>query len=329
MIIRNQYTVVAAALLLAGTAWAGVPMVLNYHGRLFDQGGQPVNGNLAVQVALFGSEIGGSQVYTQSIGNVLVRDGLYNFTWGDAYLETVLTNTPECWMEITIGGSVLSPRQRFDSVPYAVRAASASQLTVPLASVPEGGIAIWSGSLATIPAGWVLCDGSNGTPDLRERFVLGAPAATDPGATGGANSFTLSESQLPAHTHSASSSTAGSHTHSGSTSSAGNHTHSASTSTDGNHNHTFRVGNCYGYVSASTDYAGGHGNSGSYTEFDTHSAGAHTHSVSINSAGNHSHTVTINSGGSHVHTITLQSAGSSAAIDNRPAFYALAYVMKL
>ena len=41
-------------------------------------------------------------------------------------------------------------------------------------NVPAGGIILWSGNIASIPEGWVLCDGSNGTPDLRDRFVVGA-----------------------------------------------------------------------------------------------------------------------------------------------------------
>jgi hypothetical protein len=51
-----------------------------------------------------------------------------------------------------------------------------------------GIIAIWSGSVASIPTGWLLCDGTNGTPDLRDRFVPGAGGSLSPGATGGANS---------------------------------------------------------------------------------------------------------------------------------------------
>ena len=52
--------------------------------------------------------------------------------------------------------------------------------------IPAGIIAMWSGTRATIPSGWALCDGANGTPDLRDRFVVGAAAGADPGATGGA-----------------------------------------------------------------------------------------------------------------------------------------------
>jgi len=39
---------------------------------------------------------------------------------------------------------------------------------------PSGGIIMWSGTIATIPSGWYLCNGSNGTPDLRNKFVIGA-----------------------------------------------------------------------------------------------------------------------------------------------------------
>lgn len=45
-------------------------------------------------------------------------------------------------------------------------------------TIPIGGIIMWSGSVATIPTGWALCDGSNSTPDLRNRFVVGASSGT-------------------------------------------------------------------------------------------------------------------------------------------------------
>lgn len=57
-------------------------------------------------------------------------------------------------------------------------------------ALPLGVIAIWNGSIATIPAGWALCDGSLGTPDLRDRFVLGAGGAFPPDLTGGASTHT-------------------------------------------------------------------------------------------------------------------------------------------
>ena len=57
-------------------------------------------------------------------------------------------------------------------------------------SLPAGIIVMWSGLLANIPSGWLLCDGTGGTPDLRSRFIKGAAAGVDPGVTGGAATHT-------------------------------------------------------------------------------------------------------------------------------------------
>jgi hypothetical protein len=42
--------------------------------------------------------------------------------------------------------------------------------------VPSGAILMWSGTIATVPSGWYLCDGTNGTPNLTNRFIIGADA---------------------------------------------------------------------------------------------------------------------------------------------------------
>ena len=52
--------------------------------------------------------------------------------------------------------------------------------------IPSGVIQLWSGSIASIPAGYVICDGANGTPDLRDRFVVGAGSTYAVDDTGGA-----------------------------------------------------------------------------------------------------------------------------------------------
>lgn len=54
--------------------------------------------------------------------------------------------------------------------------------------VPPGLIIWWYGSLSAVPAGWALCNGQNGTPDLRDRFIVGAGGSYNVGATGGSNS---------------------------------------------------------------------------------------------------------------------------------------------
>jgi hypothetical protein len=63
-------------------------------------------------------------------------------------------------------------------------------------SFPSGGIIIWSGSSASIPSGWLLCDGTSSTPDLRNRFVVGATSTYAVGATGGS-----ADAVVVSHTH--------------------------------------------------------------------------------------------------------------------------------
>jgi hypothetical protein len=65
-------------------------------------------------------------------------------------------------------------------------------------TVPSGLIAIWSGSTGSIPSGWLLCNGSNGTPDLRNSFILGAGNTYAVGATGGST-----DAIVVSHTHTA------------------------------------------------------------------------------------------------------------------------------
>lgn len=76
--------------------------------------------------------------------------------------------------------------------------------------VPVGGIIMWSGSVASIPTGWALCNGQNGTPNLQDRFIVGAGSAYNPNDVGGVNTVTptgtvgnttLTIDQIPSHSH--------------------------------------------------------------------------------------------------------------------------------
>jgi microcystin-dependent protein len=78
-----------------------------------------------------------------------------------------------------------------------------------LGSIPSGVILLWSGSVATIPTGWALCNGSNGTPDLRNKFIVGAGSTYAVAAAGGEATHTLTAAEMPSHTH-----TDPAHTHS-------------------------------------------------------------------------------------------------------------------
>lgn len=178
--------------------------------------------------------------------------------------------------------------------------------------MPTGGIIMWSGSIASIPSGWNLCDGTNGTPDLRDRFVVGAGSTYAVGATGGATSGTTSSN--------------GAHTHTGDTGSTTltsdqipAHTHTGTTDTSGAHKHGITW----------TQYQQGTGTGRQYyTPFD---AGGGTADNGVVSAGDHTHTFTTDStGGGQGHTHTISSDGAHThTVDTVPPYYALAYIMKL
>lgn len=169
-------------------------------------------------------------------------------------------------------------------------------------AVPSGVIVMWSGSADNIPVGWALCDGTNGTPDLRNRFVVGAGTSYEPGDTGGSASVTLTVDQLPSHKHSAS------------TESAGSHNHDATTNADGQHTHSYTFRDWAREVQ---------------TGGITQNIWAGTASANTSSAGSHTHTVTINSAGSHSHSVTVDNTGGGQAHENRPPYYALCFIMKL
>ena len=62
--------------------------------------------------------------------------------------------------------------------------------------VPVGGIIMWSGATNNIPSGWALCDGNNGTPNLQDKFIVGAGSSYAVDATGGS-----ADATLVSHTH--------------------------------------------------------------------------------------------------------------------------------
>jgi hypothetical protein len=96
------------------------------------------------------------------------------------------------------GGNQILQLDAYAKIP----AVDGSQLT-NVAGVPAGVIAMWHGSIATIPNGWALCNGSNGTPDLRNRFIVGADADVSSVAksTVTGSALQTSDGVMPAHTH--------------------------------------------------------------------------------------------------------------------------------
>ncbi len=200
--------------------------------------------------------------------------------------------------------------------------------------IPKGLISMWSGSIEAIPTGWALCNGENGTPDLRDRFIVGVGGDYEIGDTGGLDSVTLTTSQLPSHRHSSgtlSTSSGGGHSHSGSSASAGSHSHGSgtlSTNTTGSHTHTVDIKKGTGLVYENNTFI--KGVDGTTT---TSSSGSHSHTISGSTAsgGSHSHTITISTAGSHSHSVSgyTNYIGSGDSHENRPPYYALAFIMKL
>lgn len=157
--------------------------------------------------------------------------------------------------------------------------------------MPKGTIVMWSGKIADIPTGWALCDGTNGTPNLQGRFVIGygiytaeSPSVTYPvGSTGGKSMVKLDVQHMPAHNH------------------GGN------TGPNGGHNHSVTINEAM-----PQNY--GHGSDGwNSANLDAKSSGNPYGTTST--VANHTH--------------TINSAGGSQAHDNMPPYYALAYIMKV
>lgn len=164
--------------------------------------------------------------------------------------------------------------------------------------IPSGVIVLWSGSTASVPTGWYLCDGTNGTPNLRDRFVVGAGSSYAVGATGGANTVALSAPEIGTHSHS----------------------FSATTASSGDHTHAF-----YGNVDTSGAVAGAARTSAQALGAVENAAGP----AYVTNFGGSGAQIAANAG-SHTHTLSgvTDASGSGTPHENRPPYYALAYIMK-
>lgn len=177
---------------------------------------------------------------------------------------------------------------------------------------PIGIIQIWGGTVASIPTNWALCDGStvngNLTPNLTDRFIVGAGGALTPGSFGGTSTHNhtgntggtaITEAQMPYHTH---------HVNDP------GHAHSVG---DPGHSH--------GYVDTGM-YSGGFGtgaypgSSPSQTEIGRNTSAALT-GIFIYAAATGVYLNPTGGNQSHIHTIS--------SVDHRPPYYALAYIMRV
>jgi microcystin-dependent protein len=165
--------------------------------------------------------------------------------------------------------------------------------------LPIGAIIMWSGN--SVPTGWGICDGTNyvrtdgagnlTSPDLRGRFIVST-------GNNGVNNYSTGN-------------TGGSDSITLTTNNMPAHTHTGTTDACGNHTHT-----------VSNTVQSGSTNTGK--EFDDQTGGNPSEIDLINT-----YSTTTSTNGSHIHTFTTDSTGSGQAFDNRPLFYALAYIIKI
>ena len=173
--------------------------------------------------------------------------------------------------------------------------------------MPYGTIILWAGSIAQIPVGWWLCNGTNSTPNLADRFVLGAHAGRAPGAAAGSFAA-VTDAQ-------------GVHVHGGATKGTvlteamiAAHLHAGQTTSNGWHDHAMPLS------------AGqGPGDPGNSTYFTAMNPGAR-----VEASGDHVHNFTTDlRGGNAAHTHDLWADGSHAHnVSIVPPYFALCYLMR-
>ena len=218
-------------------------------------------------------------------------------------IGSLITITPANTSNITITGNTLFTGKV--NLPATTTSAGTALTAYTTA---QNIIIIWSGSITNIPIGWWVCDGTNGTPDLRGRFVLGGDVSTHK-TTGGTYTTTLSSTHIPSHTHTCIVGTV----------SAGAHNHGGATITSGAHNHTQRHGSVddKNFTSGSGQPPNvDSGGNGTYYTIDSTSS-AHYHGIATE--------------GTHTHTFTSDASGSGtpAPISIIPQYFSIAYIMKL
>lgn len=213
---------------------------------------------------------------------------------------------PEAWRRRTLKDGTPDGYIPWTSFTKAEDVSISALLTNPTLAFVSGMIIMWSGSL--IPHGWALCDGQQGRPDLRGRFIVGSGGQYHTGDTGGAPSVALTEAQMPKHSHTA-------------TITGGRHKHDYYLATSGSHKHTIwqddQIGKKNSGTTTGTGYDAKSETSGSPVKGYTSTEGGHTHDFNIHDSP------------SHEHGITIAETGGTAAHENRPPYYALAFIIKL
>jgi len=318
-------------MLILGMVWA-LPAnsaensrLIPFQGRLTDTEGAALNGVYRITFAIYDAPTGGVDSWTEFHESVSVINGQLNVLLGsmtnlddpdgngdpsDAVLFDA-SSGPR-FLGIKVGEDTnqeMIPRQQLVPAFHARTADQATEANnadtldghdssyFASSLVPSGLISMWSGSVQNIPSAWALCDGTKGTPDLRDKFIVGAGNSYSVNNTGGTLAQTVSGNTSlngdHSHGHNLGTTVSGSHTH----------TYSGTTGTEFNDGRWFDSGD------RDRRYLENHRHNYNGT---TSSAGTHLHGI----------TGTISNAGSHQHSF-------NASFDNRPPYYALAFIMKL
>jgi hypothetical protein len=150
--------------------------------QFFTNTGIPLNGGY-----IYTYQAGSSTpltTYTTSAGTTANTNPIQLGTSGRPPQEIWLTEGFSYKFVLTDSGNVQIAT--YDNL-YGILGTSAA-----VTPIPSGAIVMWSGSIGSIPSGYYLCDGQNGTPDLRDRFVVGAGNTYAVGNTGGFTSAATS-----------------------------------------------------------------------------------------------------------------------------------------
>ena len=149
------------------------------------------------------------QEMTDYVGTVIVQ-GQVNADWNATDGAAYIKNKPVLSAVATSGNYAdLNGKPTLSAV---ATSGSYNDLKDIPQAIPAGFIGMWSGSADAIPSGWWLCNGENGTPDLRDRFIIGAGGSHAAGSSGGnatqtvslsgqTGATTLTIEQMPSHTH--------------------------------------------------------------------------------------------------------------------------------
>jgi hypothetical protein len=127
------------------TAALAVPTKLSQQGRLLDGDGDPLTGTHALIFSIYDAETGGNEVWREE-RSVDFEEGYYAVVLGELVpVDDLLFSAGAVWLELTVNGAVLSPRQEIVSVPWALRATSAEHVdggVVEAAEISVGGVPV-------------------------------------------------------------------------------------------------------------------------------------------------------------------------------------------